>query len=275
MRTGKIHTTGRSDNTITESSHIKHGAVDIHLSHLSVVDGLSLASVPGADVVWVGYQSKPLQHLWTQSLYCCQHHCDRQHRGMGRISWGHRDQRQRPGIWSSSCWHRDLFFPRQPFTPSAGIYNPPVCPRWTLGKKFPRHTSVEDEQKHFQHQDKVQWAKGWDLMNINSPAKLLNGQSTDTYMESMPWMEYAQPIHRHQGSSMATTGPFVALGRRLSQGRWRQSRAFLKRWCTSPATDEQCSWSQGYISQAQSRIASHRYLTSCGCRSFSPIPAAL
>ena len=37
--------------------YIKHDAVDIHFSHSSAIDGLSLTFTPGADIVWVSLQS--------------------------------------------------------------------------------------------------------------------------------------------------------------------------------------------------------------------------
>ena len=48
---------------------IKHGAVDIHLSQWSAIDGPIHMVTPRADVIWVGYQSTsdtlhPLWHQW-------------------------------------------------------------------------------------------------------------------------------------------------------------------------------------------------------------------
>ena len=45
-------------NYITESDlHTKHGAVYIHFSHSSAIDGPGLAIPPAADIFWVGHQS--------------------------------------------------------------------------------------------------------------------------------------------------------------------------------------------------------------------------
>ena len=94
------HTTPGSNGTVTAPTrtqhitkvaesglHSKHGTVDIHFSHSSAIDGPSLAITPGADTVCV-IQAMPLHLLWTHTPL----------------------QQTAPGTWSSSCWHRTLYF---------------------------------------------------------------------------------------------------------------------------------------------------------------------
>ena len=51
----------------------------------------------------------------------CQQHYSRQHRATCKISGGHHGHHQRPGAWSSSCWHGALYFPCQPSIPWAWV----------------------------------------------------------------------------------------------------------------------------------------------------------
>ena len=57
---GTVTATTRAQHIIKVAEtgvHTKHGALDIHLGHWSVVNGLSLATKPGADVTWICHQS--------------------------------------------------------------------------------------------------------------------------------------------------------------------------------------------------------------------------
>ena len=102
--------------------HTMHAAVVIDFSHNSAIVRPSLATTPGADIVWVCHQSfsnaialpvDPNAYIQNIGWYYCQHYYGREHMGIYQISWRQHGQHQRPGTLASSCWHGALYFPCQ------------------------------------------------------------------------------------------------------------------------------------------------------------------
>ena len=133
------HTASGSNGTVTATTkvtksdfHIKHGAVDIHLSNSSASNGQRLTLTPVADIVLVATSRLviPLHFLWTQTYTVnigrsCTVVLAKFLKDITTIT--------RPGTWSFSCWHGALCFSYQPSTPWAWRYTPPGCLRWAPG----------------------------------------------------------------------------------------------------------------------------------------------
>ena len=166
--------------------------------------------------------------------------------GTCQISGGHHGQHQRPGTWSSSCWHGALIFHTSlpclelGDTLLLGVHNEHQV---ISVEKLPWYTSAELPRKCFQYQNEEQWAKDKTLMHTNSHTKLLTVLTIDLHTTLCIWVHALDDTHspflNTWGSLRLTIGPSLALNRRLSQGRWRQSRVISQLQCTSPAAGEQ------------------------------------
>ena len=192
--------------------------------------------------IWICSSGRPPVEQWCHCISCgptsctastrwscCRHPCSRQHSNICLISLGHPSQHQRPRTWSSSCWHRNLYFPCQPSMPRDWRYTPPGCPIWAPG-----HQHREAPMAHQCGTYAPALPASSELRTESPDAHQLPRQNLHCidhwpahgsgHCGSCPWC-HTQPIRPHPGSWWPTTGHFLAHDRGLSQGQQRQNRA--------------------------------------------------
>ena len=120
-----------------------------------------------------------------------------------RFLGGHPGHHQRPGTWSSLCWHGTFTFHAS--LPCLELEDTPILRgvsnehQVIRVEELPWYTSAELTRQHLQHHREEQWANDGTLMHTNYHAKLLTVLTIDSHttpglgVEYMLWM--IRPAH--------------------------------------------------------------------------------